>query len=94
MALASRWPLQLAAADDIALRIALPATLAFVLAFSPRPSTRVGQALKQLTVVGLALAVFAGDYVPLLIALYPLVLAFSVVVGDGQLGRFRWGKAP
>jgi hypothetical protein len=85
-----RWPVALAQVDAWALRVAFPAALAIVLAFAPRPTTRVGRIAKDLTVVGLALAPFAGDRIPLLIVCYPLLLAASVVLGETALGARLW----
>lgn len=79
-ALALRAPISLGEIDDIALRVLLPAGLAFVLAFAPTPGTRVGRIARVLTVLGLAGATFAGDRVPLLIACFPLVLVASVLL--------------
>ena len=51
-ALALRAPIPLSAIDDVALRILLPAGLAFVLAFAPTPGTTVGRIARGLTVLG------------------------------------------
>ena len=91
VAIGLQLPLQLAAVDDIALRIAFPALLAFVLAFAPRPRTRVGRIARDLTVCGLCLSVFAGNAVPVMLALYPLVLVAAVVIGESRLGATLWG---
>jgi len=79
-ALALRAPIRLAEIDDIALRVLFPAALAFVLAFAPAPGTRVGRIARDLTVLGLALAMFGGDRVPVMLACYPLVLMASVAI--------------
>jgi len=79
-ALALRAPISLGEIDDIALRVLLPAGLAFVLAFAPTPGTRVGRIARVLTVLGLAGAIFAGDRVPLLIACFPLTLMAAVLL--------------
>ena len=89
-----RWPIKVATADDIALRILVPAILGFVLAFAPPPGTRVGRIAKDLTVLGLALSIFCGDTVPLMIALYPLVLAASVAIGESRFGGLFWSAKP
>lgn len=85
-----RWPVALAHVDDWALRVAFPAVLAIVLAFAPRPSTRVGRIAKDLTVLGLAAAIFGGDRVPAMVLMYPLVLAVAVVFGEFRLGTGLW----
>ena len=85
-----RWPVALAQLDDWALRIAFPAALAIVLAFAPRPSTRIGRIAKDLTVVGLVVAIFGGDRVPAMIVLYPLLLAASVALGELGLATGPW----
>lgn len=85
-----QWPLSLSNVDDVALRILLPAGLGFVLAFAPGPSTYVGRIARVGTVVGLAISVFAGDWMPLMLACYPLLLVLSVVLGrerDVHLSR-------
>ena len=78
VALGLAVPIELAEIDDIALRILLPGGLAFVLAFAPMPATAVGRTARDLTVLGLAASMFAGDRVPLMLACYPLVLMVSV----------------
>ena len=80
VALGTRMPLRLAELDDVALRILLPAGLAFVLAFAPPPGTFVGRIARDLTVLGLGASMFAGDYVPVMLACYPMVLMASVVI--------------
>ena len=80
-AIALRLPLQLSAIDDVALRVALPASLAFVLAFAPAPSTRTGAIARDLTVLALSAAVFGGDGQPVMLACYPLLLMTSVLLG-------------
>jgi hypothetical protein len=85
-----RWPVALDGIDDWALRVAFPALLAVVLAFAPRATTRVGRIAKDLTVVGLAAAIFGGDRVPLLVLCYPLLLAVSVALGEFRLGTALW----
>jgi hypothetical protein len=84
-ATAARWPLALAGVDDWALRILFPALLAFVLAFAPPPRTRVSRIARDLTVAGLAAAVFAGPFIPVMIACFPVVLAIAVIAGE--IGR-------
>jgi hypothetical protein len=79
-AIAARMPIRLAEIDDVALRIILPAGLAFVLALSPIPGTAVGRIARELTVLGLAASMFAGNYVPIMVACYPLILMASVVI--------------
>ena len=79
-ALGLRAPIKLADIDDIALRILLPAGLAFVLAFAPVPATAVGRTARDLTVLCLAAALFAGDRLPVMLACYPLVLMASVAL--------------
>ena len=81
MAIALRGAVPLADIDDITLRILLPASLAFVLAFAPAPSTHVGRIARDLTVLGLSVAVWAGDSLPLLLACYPLLLVAAVLLG-------------
>src|SRR4029079_9019648 len=78
-ALAIKAPIRLAEVDDLALRVLLPAGLAFVLAFAPGPGTGVGRIARDLTVLGLAAAMFAGDRAPLMLACYPLALMTSVL---------------
>jgi hypothetical protein len=73
-------PIGLAEIDDITLRILFPGGLAFVLAFAPTPATRVGRVARDLTVLGLAAAMFVGDRVPVMLACYPLVLMASVAI--------------
>lgn len=80
LAVAIRMPLDLADLDDVTLRIFLPAALAFVLAFAPTPATRVGRIARGLTVLGLCAGVFAGDYLLVMLACYPLVLMVSVAI--------------
>jgi hypothetical protein len=80
-AIALRLPLQLSAIDDVALRVLLPASLAFVLAFAPAPSTRTGAIARDLTVLALSAAVFGGDGQPVMLACYPLLLMTSVLLG-------------
>ncbi|MGE0422742.1 MAG: hypothetical protein AB7O88_10785 [Reyranellaceae bacterium] len=72
-------------ADDVVLRHGLPATLAFTMAFAPRSSTRVGSIAQSLTVLGLSAGVFAGDWLPLLLACYPVLLMVAVIIGE-----WRW----
>jgi hypothetical protein len=91
VALGIRVPIKLAEIDDIALRILLPGGLAFVLAFAPMPATAVGRIARDLTVVGLAAAMFAGDRVPVMLACYPLVLMASVAL-DWAFARRRAGQ--
>ena len=88
-----QWPVTLARIDDWTLRVAFPAALAIVLAFAPRPSTLVGRIAKDLTVVGIAAAMFGGDLVPAMIVCYPLVLALSVALGETGLGAKLWRES-
>lgn len=90
LAAASRLPITVGEMDEVALRIGLPAALGFVLAFAPEPATRVGRIARVLTVLGLSVSVFAGDWQPLLLACYPLVLMVSVLTG-WLLGRRQSG---
>jgi hypothetical protein len=76
-----RLPLPLRDVDDVVLRILFPASLAFVLAFAPMPSTQVGRLARDLTVLGLSAAVWAGDRLPLWLACYPLLLVAAVLIG-------------
>ena len=76
-----RSPVDLAGLDDVVLRVLFPACLAFVLAFAPAPATHVGRIARVLTVLGLAASVFAGDYLPVMLACYPVVLMLSVLLG-------------
>jgi hypothetical protein len=76
-----RMPVPLRDVDDVVLRLLLPASLAFVLAFAPTPSTQVGRIARDLTVLGLSAAVWAGDWLPLWLACYPLLLVAAVLVG-------------
>lgn len=92
VALVLRWPLRLLDIDDILLRHALPATLAFIMAFTPPSSTRVGRIAQDLTVLGLCVAVFAGDWLPLLLACYPILLMIAVVIGEFGLLRRYWAR--
>jgi hypothetical protein len=87
-----RGPLELAALDDVVLRILFPGGLAFILAFAPRPATRSNRIAKDLVVVWLALAVFAGDRVPLMIVAVTGLLAVSVVLASTRFGRALWGE--
>jgi len=90
LALALRWPVRLIDIDDITLRHGLPASLAFIMAFTPPSSTPVGRIAQALTVLGLSVAVFAGDWLPLLLACYPVLLMIAVVLGElGWLRRDR-----
>lgn len=93
-ALVLRWPMRLLDVDDVLLRHALPATLAFIMAFTPRSSTRVGRIAQDLTVLGLCVAVFAGDWLPLLLACYPVLLMIAVIIGELGLLRRWWTHAP
>ena len=79
-AIALRAPIRLDEVDDVVLRILLPAGLAFVLAFAPIPGTAVGRIARDLTVLGLAASIFAGTYLPVMLACYPLVLMASVLI--------------
>jgi hypothetical protein len=81
-----RWPIHLARLDDWALHVAFPAMLAFVLAFAPRPPTRVGRIAKDLTCIGLTGSMFVGEFAPVLIVGFPILLAVSVGV-DAWLPR-------
>jgi hypothetical protein len=94
LALAWRWPVRLIDADDIMLRHGLPAILAFIMAFTPPSSTRVGRIAQDLTVLGLAVAVFAGDRLPLLLACYPVLLMIAVVIGEVIRPRRDRGQGP
>lgn len=90
IAVALRWPVRLVDVDDVVLRHGLPAALAFIMAFTPASSTRVGRIAQVLTALGLAVAVFAGDRLPLLLACYPLLLMTAVAIGElEQLRRDR-----
>ncbi|HTV69549.1 MAG TPA: hypothetical protein VMF90_13525 [Rhizobiaceae bacterium] len=80
LAIVLRSPFALSEIDDVTLRIVFPTALAFVLAFAPTPGTRVGRTARDLTVLGLCLAVFAGDLLPVMLASYPLVLMISVLI--------------
>lgn len=72
--------------DDLTLRVLLPSAMAFVLAFAPRPSTRVGMIAVDLTIAGLLVASFAGSAaLPMLIG-YPILLAAAVAL-DHLSGR-------
>ena len=82
LAIGVQLPVGIADIDDIALRIVFPASLAFVLAFAPLPSTHVGRIARDLTVLALSGAVWAGSAMPLLLACYPLVLVAAVVLGS------------
>jgi hypothetical protein len=92
LAVALRWPVRLIDVDDIVLRHGLPASLAFIMAFTPQSSTRVGRIAQDLTVLGLGVAVFARDWLPLLLACYPVLLMIAVVIGE--LGRLRRDREP
>jgi hypothetical protein len=87
--IAARMPIRLDEVDDMVLRVLLPAGLAFVLAFSPVPGTSVGRIARELTVLGLAASMFAGDHVPLMVACYPLVLMASVAIAWVRDDRSR-----
>ena len=93
VALAVRAPIRLVAIDDVSLRTLLPAALAFVLAFAPAPGTRVGRIARDLTVLGLVAAMFAGDRVPVLLACYPVVLMIPVAI-DWAGRRFAPSRGP
>jgi hypothetical protein len=56
-----------------------------VLAFAPPPRTRVSRIARDLTVAGLVAAVFAGPFIPVMIACFPVVLAIAVIAGE--IGR-------
>jgi hypothetical protein len=88
----TRWPIALGGVDDWALRVLFPAMLAFVLAFAPRPRTRVARIARDLTVAALLAAIFAGQFVPVMIVCFPLLLAAAVVAGD--IGRRPRSSAP
>jgi hypothetical protein len=90
-AIAARVPIRLDEADDVALRILLPAGLAFVLAFSPIPGTLVGRIARELTVLGLAASMFAGNHVPIMLVCFPLILMASVIVVWAREILARWG---
>jgi len=75
-----RMPVILADVDNIALRILLPGALGFVLAFAPVPGTPVGRIARELTVLGLCASMFAGNFAPVMLACYPLLLAAAVIV--------------
>ena len=92
-ALALRAPIRLGELDDVALRILLPAGLAFVLACAPTPGTAVGRIARVLTVLALVAAMFAGDRVPLMLACFPLVLMTSVLL-DWAARRFAGRGEP
>lgn len=89
-ALVWHWSLRLADVDEVVLRLILPSTLAFVMAFTPLSSTRVGRIAQDLTVLGLCVAVFAGDALPLLLACYPVLLMIAVAIGEFGLLRRLW----
>lgn len=80
LAVATRTPFGLADLDDVTLHIVFPAALGFVLAFAPMPKTRVGRKARDFTVLGLCVGTFAGDYLPVMLACYPLVLMISVAI--------------
>jgi hypothetical protein len=80
LAVILRSPFAISEIDDVALRIVFPAALAFVLAFAPTPGTLVGRIAREWTVLGLCLAIFAGDLLPVMLASYPLVLMVSVLI--------------
>ena len=85
-----RMPLSLASVDDLALTVVLPTVFGVVLAFAPPPSTGANAIARDLIVIGTALAVFAGDHVPLMIIAVPAVLAVSVMLAATSLGRSWW----
>ena len=90
-ALATRWPIRVVDIDNVMLRVVLPATLAFVLAFAPRPRSRVGRIARELTVLGLCAGMFAGDRLPLMLACYPLLLMVAVALGESRHATLLWG---
>jgi hypothetical protein len=94
LAVCLRLPIRPDMLDDVTLRIVFPAMLAFVLAFAPRPSTRVGRIAGDLTVLGLCTSLFAGNYVPVLLALYPLLLVAALAIGASRVGTAVWGSDP
>ena len=90
-AIAAQWPIRLVDIDSVTLRVILPATLAFVLAFAPRPASRVGRIARELTVLGLCAGMFAGDRLPLMLGCYPLLLMTAVVLGESRRATLLWG---
>ena len=93
-ALAMRWPFALSDVDAIALMVLFPGALAFVLAFAPRPATRANRIAKDLVVCWTALGVFAGAYLPLMIATVPVWLAVAVFAARLEASRRIWGDDP
>ena len=94
LALLGRSLNALSTIDDFSLRVLFPALLAIVLAFAPRPTVRLGQIAKDLTVIGLIASVFAGDLIALMVASYPLLLAASALLSRVALARRLWPELP
>lgn len=65
----------------IALMIVLPAALAIILAFAPSPRHPTSRVTKHLFVIATALSVFAGPWLPALIACAPLGLIAGMAIG-------------
>jgi hypothetical protein len=93
VALWLRAPLQLQAFDGLVLRVVFPTMLGFVLAFAPAPRTHVGRIARVLTIIALALSPFTGDWLPLLLGCYPLLLMAAVVLGRERDVRSAPGAA-
>ena len=88
-----RAPQELAAFDDLALKVIFPALLAAVLSLAPRPAHRLGQIAKDLTVIALIGAMLIGTAFPVMIASFPLVLAVSALVNRWSKSRLLWPHA-
>ena len=94
LAAAKRSSLALAAADELALFLVFPMLLAIVLAFAPRPATRLGQIAKDFTVVAMIASIFAGGLVPLMVGGFPLLLAASALFSRTRLAHHLWPAPP
>jgi hypothetical protein len=91
LACALHWPRALKEIDALALLVLLPGALAFVLAFAPRPATRGNRIAKDLVVCWMALGVFAGTWLPLMIVAVPVLLALAVFAARTEWARRIWG---
>jgi hypothetical protein len=83
----------LATVDQLTLHVAFPVVLAVVLSFAPRPSVRLGQVAKDLTIISVIASIFVADRVPLMVAGFPLVLAAAALLSRSALARRLWRDA-
>ncbi len=91
LAVMLHWPRTLQDIDALALTVAFPGALAFVLAFAPRPATRGNRIAKDLVVCWTALGAFAGALLPLMIVAVPVLLALAVFLARTDWARRVWG---